>query len=174
MTPLPISSVKQSLSSYWLARTPRERRILAWGAGILALMLAYAMVWHPARQGVTRLESAMPRLRADLSVMHRQSAEIAALRQNASKPGLDAAGAVAAVQAAASKRGIERAIERVDTMGADRVRIVLKAVPFEAWVAWVDLLQRDHQLVIEAARTDSIERPGFAKVEMVLYLPHAR
>jgi len=169
-----LSSVTQPLSSYWQARSPRERRVLAWGAGVLALMLVYALVWHPARQGVTRLESAMPRLRADMNDMRRQSAEITTLRQTVSKARLDAAGARAALQASAGKRGIERAIERIDAMGSDRLRVVLSAVPFEPWVAWVDQLQREHQLVIEVARIDSIERPGLAKVEMVLYLPHAR
>ena len=173
MKPLPLASLTQALSAHWQARSPRERRVLAGGAGLLALLLAYALAWLPAQLGAARLESALPRLRADLTAMQRQSAEIAELRQTVSKVRLDSAGALAAVQASAGKRGISP-LDRVDAMGADRVRVVLNAVAFEPWVAWVNQLQREHQLVLEVARIDAIDRPGFAKVEMVLYLPNAR
>ena len=143
------------------------------GASVLAIMLAYALVWYPAQRGVAKLEAALPRLRMDLNVMQRQSTEIATWRQSAAKVKLDAAGALAAVQASAGKRGVG-SLDRVETMGSDRVRVVLSATAFEPWLALVDQLQREHQLVVDVARIDAIDRPGFAKVEMVLYLPNAR
>lgn len=165
--------MKESFFAYWNARSARERRVLAAGAVALALMLGYALLWRPARQGVTQLQNTLPQLRTDLNAMRAQGEEFARLRQAAPKSRLDAAGMRAAVQAAATKRGIERAIERTDMTGADRMRIVLGSVSFESWIGWVDSLQRDHQIVIEAARIDTLGRPGFAKVEMVLYLPNA-
>jgi general secretion pathway protein M len=143
------------------------------GAAVLALMLGYALVWYPAQRSVAKLEATLPRMRMDLNVMQRQSTEIARWRQSAAKAKLDVAGALAAVQATAAKRGLGT-LDRVETMGTDRVRVVLVAAAFEPWLAWVDQLQREHQLVIDVARIDAIERPGFAKIEMVLYLPNAR
>ncbi len=165
--------MKEFILAYWNARTQRERFVLAVGAVALALMLGYALLWYPARQGVTQLQNTLPQLRADLNAMRVQSEEFARLRQAAPKSRLDAAGMRTAVQATAAKRGIDRAIERMDMTGADRMRIVLGSVPFESWIGWVDSLQRDHQIVIEAARIDTLGRPGFAKVEVVLYLPNA-
>lgn len=165
--------MKQALLAHWNARAPRERRVLAAGAVALVLMLGYAFLWYPARQGVTQLQNTLPELRADLNAMRVQSEEFARLRQTAPKTRLDAAGMRAAVQASAAKRGIDRAIVRMDMAGADRMRIVLGSVPFESWIGWVDSLQRDHQVVIEAARIDTLGQPGLAKVEMVLYLPNA-
>ena len=169
-----LASAMQPLLLQWQARTARERSVLAWGAVLLGLMLAYALLWYPARQGVARLESAMPRLRAELTAMRVQSAEIAGLRKTVAKSRLDAAGALAAIQASAGARGLGSALSKVETMGSDRVRVLLNVVQFDLWVAWADQLQREHQLVIETARIDAIERPGFAKVETVLYLPNAR
>ena len=165
--------MKEALLAQWNARTSRERRVLAAGAVALAVMLGYALLWHPARQGVAQLQTTLPQMRADLDVMRVQSEEFARLRQGAPRSRLDANGMRAAVQAAAAKRGIERAIERMDMTGADHMRIVLGSVPFESWIGWVESLQRDHQVVIEAARIDTLGRPGFAKIEMVLYLPNA-
>ena len=166
--------MKDAVIAAWNARTPRERQILVGGAIALALMLFYALVWHPAQRGVSTLESTLPRLRADLSAMRLQSGEFARLRQIAPKARLDAAGALGAIQASAGKRGLERAVEKVEVMGSDRLRVVLGAAPFAAWIEWVDALRREHQLTVEAVRVDAIDRPGFAKVEMILALPNVR
>ena len=165
--------MKEALLAQWNARTQRERRVLAAGAVALAVMLGYVLLWNPARQGVAQLQNTLPQLRADLNVMRVQSEEFTRLRKVAPKSRLDAAGMRAAVQAVAAKRGIDRAIERTDMTGTDRMRIVFGSVSFEAWIGWVDSLQRDHQIVIEAARVDTLGRPGFAKVELILYLPNA-
>ena len=165
--------MKEALLAQWNARTQRERRVLAAGAVALAVMLGYVLLWNPARQGVAQLQNTLPQLRADLNVMRVQSEEFTRLRKAAPKSRLDAAGMRAAVQAVAAKRGIDRAIERMDMTGTDRMRIVFGSVPFEAWIGWVDSLQRDHQIVIEATRIDTLGRPGFTKAELILYLPNA-
>lgn len=166
--------MKAAMLSAWNARTPRERQVLIAGSIALALMLFYALIWHPAQRGVAALEATLPRLRADLNAMRVQGGEFARLRQMAPKSRLDAAGAMAAVQASAGKRGMERAVQRIEVMGSDRLRVVLGAAPFASWIEWIDALRRDHQLVIEAVRVDAIEQPGLAKVEMILVLPNAR
>ena len=168
------SPALQPLAAYWQARTPRERRTLAIGGALLVLMLGYALVWNPARQGSARLAAGVPKLRADLMLVQRQGAEVQSLRQAAPKARLDAAGAIAALRAAAEARGIGRSLDRVEAMGSDRVRAVFNAVAFDAWIAWAEQIHRDHQLIVDVVRVDAIERPGFTKVEVVLAVPNAR
>ena len=53
-----------SLATAWNRRSPNERRALAFGAFVVAVILLVALVWLPLERARARLANDLPRLRA--------------------------------------------------------------------------------------------------------------
>ena len=55
------------LAQAWDERSPRERAAIAWGAALLLIALAIAVVWLPLERTRTRLAAELPALRGSLA-----------------------------------------------------------------------------------------------------------
>ncbi|MBU6504982.1 MAG: type II secretion system protein M, partial [Betaproteobacteria bacterium] len=60
----------------WQVRTPRERLVLGLLGALLAVMVAYALLWRPAQTHVAQLERELPELRADFARMQAMAGEL--------------------------------------------------------------------------------------------------
>jgi type II secretory pathway component PulM len=66
-----------TFTNYWKQRAPRERAILATGAGVLVVALVYSTVYAPIAAERARLSKSLPELRSDAA---RFSRDIAAVK----------------------------------------------------------------------------------------------
>jgi type II secretory pathway component PulM len=55
------------LATAWRQRSAGERRALAWGAGLVALLLVVTFVWLPLERSRQRLAVELPLLRASIA-----------------------------------------------------------------------------------------------------------
>lgn len=94
-----------ALPAWWRERTPRERAVLGAGLAGIVVLAGYAFVWQPAADGIRRVESDLPGLRA-------QTANVLAMADEAKR--LRAAGGQSIAltperRVAAVRRSLERA-----------------------------------------------------------------
>ena len=144
--------MKPAAASFWDARTPRERRILAVGGGLLLLVLCWLLLIEPALQGREQWKKALPALRADYAQMQSLS------QQAASAPAPSAA--APAPDRAAIERGLADHGMKAQSLNVseDGVRVTLTDVSFSALTDWMQQVQRDAQLVVDVAGITARDR----------------
>lgn len=150
-----------ALATWWGSRTARERGVLR--AGAIALVLALAAVaWIEAERSRTRLAAELPRLRASISALERDAAEVDRLRTlPAAQPG--AASPLAAL--ATNGGGLPGA--QVAVLDDRRVQVTGADVAFGRLLEWLRNAQATHGMRVESARLDAIA-PGRVRAELLL------
>jgi general secretion pathway protein M len=137
------------LRAWWLGLARRERVMTAAAASLVILALLYLVALEPAWKARQRLDTELPRLRA-------QAEEVNALAQEAKR--LTSRG-VAVESAGAAKAALEQALAQANLGGVSvaviddrRIAVSAKAVPVTQWLAWAEESARESRLRIAAVR----------------------
>jgi general secretion pathway protein M len=161
-----------SAAAWWQGREPRERRVLAIGAVLVAVMLAWALVWKPLQDSRAALVEGNARLAADLAGMR-----AAAVRLQGSATPADAARAragqslLALADAGVREIGLGGSLKRIEPDGERRVRLRLEAVPFDPLAGWLQRLDREHGIVVAELAANATDYVGQVDVQLVLEDP---
>lgn len=148
-------------SSWFAARTSRERMLIAVAAGMLLAILGYSWLWKPlhlSRQAavaeIDRLEDAMARVRV--------AGVTAGSAAPTTRPPVPAATVVAT-----TAPGFGLTIQRIEPDGA-RTSVVFESVSFEPLLHWLALLEADHGLRVVAVEMDRRPEPGIVSARVTL------
>lgn len=157
-------TLRSSLQDFWQARSPRERRVLAGGFGLIVLVGAYALLWRPMLTDLARMEEQLPRLRAQAAQVARAGDEITRLRAQAPAGALDPAQLSALISRTAATHGLQGRVATLDK-GRIRVSVSLDRAQFNAWMNWVDELHRGHRVVLASSKVSALDAPGIIRAE---------
>ena len=69
------------------------------------------------------------------------------------------------LRASAAQLPFGSALERIDALPDGKVRVQAASVPFGAWLAWVESLQRQHGVRVAVIRMNALEQPGLVRVD---------
>jgi len=155
----------------WLAaRSPRDRAVLFAGVGAIALMLAWAYVWHPLGQSRERLAAQVATARTDLAWMRGASAEVQRLRSTATGSTLDRAGKslLALADSSARDAGLGTALTRIEPVNETRVNVWLERASFDQVATWLESLAQRYGIVADEMSADRVEGVGLANVRVTL------
>jgi general secretion pathway protein M len=133
----------ERLLAWWRLLQPRERKMLGLGGGAAALALLFLLAIEPAWVGSRRLGAELPGLRSQLAQIESLAAEA---RQLA---GRSAQAVDSPQQLKAQLEGSLKAGGLPDvtvTVAGELLDLRFKAVPFEAWLAWLDSALRETRL----------------------------
>lgn len=164
-------SLMQKLRSSWAACSARERMFLAAGAAVLAGIVVVGMVWLPAVEALSRIESRLPGLRAQVEEMRSRKSEVARLKAIPMPAPMDAGQLRTAIQESAQARGVELAEGAVESLGNGEVRLKLSGVWFDAWVGWLGEMQATRRIHVDSCKVEALADPGRVRVEAVLRQP---
>jgi general secretion pathway protein M len=156
------------LKLFWQARTTRERMTLLVGGGLLLVALLYAFVWQPISRERQKLHVALPELRAKAAQMKLDAQEIQRLK------GATTAGAQnirGAIEQSAQASGMRDKLTSTDVLDKSRARVTLSDVPFDQFLAWLDRLQQDGHVRLEAGQVEALPQTGHVKVQATFTLP---
>lgn len=140
----PTRRALQTLQATWLAREPRERRLVLLAAWLVGLFLLWTVALHPAWRTVRDAPQRLDRLDAQLQVMQTLAADASDLR---SLTPLSRTQAGVALRAASERLGSrarlteqgERAVLSLDGVPADELRSWLAEVRASARARAVDV-----------------------------------
>lgn len=159
--------MKNSLNVFWQARNDREKKVLIVCGFILLAGFLYAYVWQPGEQARTRLREILPQLSAKAARMREQANEIRMLRKSA--PTQDAnASLKSEIEASASRHKLHDRISALTLDNAGKAHLSLDTVSFDAWIRWLDALQRENHLRLQASHIQTLSDPGMVKVNATL------
>ena len=164
------------LRALWHSRQPRERRFLTLLAAVVGCALLAQGLWsaHAAR---ARLQRQLPQLRQQAEVLQRQAGEVRQLlAQPVGSAVPEGAPLLAAANLAARSAGLTLAPTQLQLEGPRQVRVRAN-LPFDRWLEWLTLLQRDARLRLVQCRVDGAEAPaganppGVVRIDALFALP---
>jgi general secretion pathway protein M len=161
------------IAEWWQKQSERDRRMLAVGAVLIALLLAWAFVWYPLARARAQLESRVEHERVDLAWMLQSDAELQALRAKGARGKVDRQGKslFALADVTARGAGLATALKRVEPTGPRSVRASFEAADFDALIGWIDVLARDYAVQTTDFSADRVEAIGTVNARVVLEEP---
>jgi general secretion pathway protein M len=144
--------------AFWRSRSLRERRILAWGAGLAGALLFVALVWLPLARAHARIEAELPQLRASVAALERQAGEVQRLR------------GIPVLASSATPAGSMPALPgaKVSIPSPGRVHIVTDDVAFAALLDWLAAVQGAQGLHVESAHLEALPTTGRVRADLTL------
>jgi general secretion pathway protein M len=151
------AELAQTWAGFWYQRTDREKALLTWGGGVLAVVIAWSVLWAPAQEGRARLRESLPTLQRQLAQMTAQANE--ARQLSAAAQGVAPTGGALkdALTASLSDHGL--AATQVQVMG-NAVQVQMKNASFPVWTAWVDDVRRQFKVQVSEAHVTALKEDG--------------
>lgn len=128
--------------NWFQARTPREQRILAGSAAVLAALLLYLLAWEPLTEREAQLASRVDQQRSQLAWMQAATAELRGLAPASSAGQGDDSSLLSLIDRTASEAGLAASVKRLAPEGDHEVRVWLGNAPYIATVRWLENLAR--------------------------------
>ena len=152
------------LPAAWTRRSERERRLLAAGAGLAALLLFVALVAIPLERARARLGREVPELRAAVQALQKDAAEARRLR--ALPPaGTGPAASLAAIAAGSLTPPPGARLVLAD---ARHVKLTGEDVAFGALIEWLATSAAAQGLRVERARIEALATAGRVRADLTL------
>src|SRR5437762_1033683 len=150
-----------AFASQWDRASPRERRLAIAAAAVVAVALAWGLLWQPLKSDIERTREERTRISTLLALTRMSYDEGAGLVR--ASPKIVAVNPRDAVARAFADRGLR--IAGIDVRD-NRVHVVLPEVRFDALVAALDALARDDGLrPVETSLTARVD-PGTLRAEL--------
>jgi general secretion pathway protein M len=151
------AELAQTWAGFWDQRTEREKNILAWGGGVLAVVIAWSVLWAPAQEGRSHLRDTLPAMQRQLAQMTAQANE--ARQLSAAAQGVAPTGAALKDALTASLTDHGLAATQVQVIG-NAVQIQLKNASFPAWTNWVDDVRKQFKVQVLEAHATALKEDG--------------
>lgn len=158
------------IRAWWQALAGNERRMLAFGGLAAALLLGWALLWHPLARRQAELRQEVDNQRRDLAYVRLGAAEVAQLRMLGTRSRGDREGKslLALADATARAAGLEGALKRVEPVGARSVRVSFEAVNFDALVQWIESLSKTFAVQASDFSADRADGIGLVNARVIL------
>jgi general secretion pathway protein M len=151
------AELAQTWAGFWDQRTEREKNLLTWGGGVLAVVVAWSVLWAPAQEGRSHLRESLPSLQRQLAQMTAQANEARAL--SAAAQGVAPTGGALKDALTASLNDHGLTATQVQVIG-NAVQIQMKNASFPAWTAWVDDARKQFKVQIAEAHVTALKDDG--------------
>jgi general secretion pathway protein M len=159
-------SRREGFAQWWQLRSPGERTLLASAAAVVAIAVAWLIVWEPLARDADRLTRQLAADRATLVDARRAADEIAGLAR--ASPSVAIADPRAALDAALTRQGLKSAATMIERIDNERIRLTFDTIAFDALTAFLDTLQREARLrAVELVATARVE-PGQVRADVTL------
>ena len=157
------------MKEWFLGLEPRERKLVAGGMAVLALLMLYVMVWEPVVGGYSTLRENVAAQKQTLAWMQESAVKVQSLRRasSGSSRGLAGRSLLAVVDQSARSDGLGSAIKRIEPDGTKGVKVWLEAVGFDPMILWLGKLTKTYRIETSII---SIEPQGAGRVDARLTL----
>ena len=158
------------IRAWWTQLALREQRTVAAGAIAVALMLGWALFWHPLSVKRAELRETVDTQRRDLAYVRVAAAEVERLRTAGTHSRADRQGRslLALADATARAGGLEGALRRVEPVGATSVRVSFEFASFDALIGWIETLTRDYGIEATDFSADRADGVGLVNARVTL------
>ncbi|MEE4376254.1 MAG: type II secretion system protein GspM [Candidatus Competibacteraceae bacterium] len=160
------------MNAWWQQLSLRERCLIGGGAGLLGVLLGYALLWLPLQDELNGLRETVAVQRTDLAWMRQAAGQIQRLEREAttgrSQTSQQARSLLIVVDQAAKAAGLETAIKQIEPQGNDQLRIQLEQVGFDQLISWLGALRQQHAITTVNGVLDRQAGNGLVNARLIL------
>lgn len=153
-----------ALHDFWSTRSERERRVIFLGALAVIAVIVVLYILLPLHTQRKQLRTNLPKLRAEAVALERAAEEAKELK-TATVAATSPAGRQS-FEDAASINGLAPTSYQIVSASSDRTAVRITQAPFDRLLAWIDTLQTNHRVRVEAARLQAQSAPGTVSGEI--------
>lgn len=154
------------MKAWWNGLQARERQLLLIGAGMLAALAYWLLLWQPLVAARERSRAAVTTLQQATTEASAQVSAILASRKLAGPRPVRSLFAL--IDSSAREAGLMSAQTRIEPLGEDRVRVSMDGVSFDQLAAWLEGLDRTEGVDINEWSVDRALVPGVVNASMTL------
>lgn len=151
---------------WWNSLQLRERRLLMAGAGLMAALAYWVLLWQPLVAAREQSRAAVVSLQQATALARTQVTAILASRTLAAPRPVRSLFAL--IDSSARDAGLMSAQTRIEPLGEDRVRVSMDGVNFDQLAAWLENLDRSEGVDISEWSVDRALVPGVVNASMTL------
>jgi general secretion pathway protein M len=156
----------ETLVQRWQQLQSRERRLVGFGAVVLAVLLLYLMAFEPAWVGRQRIGAELPKLRAQLAQMDALALE--ARRLSGTAASSDTPQQLRAqLEQSIAAAGLQGNVAQM-TQSGELIDLRFKGVPFGDWLGWFDTALRETRLRTVDVAVSRESAPGVVSARLTL------
>lgn len=151
------------MKDWWLAQSPRDRRILAIGGLFVVVAVFYSFLWEPLQARNAKYHQQIQEQRQLLQWMQERGAEAKRLMTRSPTPGAKPkreGSLLSLVDRLAKKAGLGDGLKRVEPVGKTGVRVWIEDVEFSRLINWLNTLSSQHGAEADNAVIDRGDMPG--------------
>lgn len=159
------------MSAWWSRLGPRDRAALGIGAVVVALVLAWVLVWEPLAGSRATLAGQAVRAEADLAWMRGTAGTLRNLRQGGQADVFERGGQslLALADATARAAGLGAALKRVEPVpNSARVNVWFEAANFDQLSGWLEDLARRFGVSVDELSVDRLPGVGLVSARVTL------
>lgn len=158
------------IAAWWNGLAARERRMLTIGAALTAVLLGWALVWHPLASRRVELQNDLDNQRNELAYVRAGAGEIERQRATGARAGGQRAGKslLALADATARSGGLGNALKRVEPAGAKSVKVSFESARFDALVTWIEGLSAAYGVEAVDLSADRADGIGLVNARVTL------
>jgi general secretion pathway protein M len=152
--------------AWWSSLAERERRVLAGGGLVLALVILYLGAWKPL--AATRHERQVELQAARALATQLEQLATVAPRGTAGPAAGAGQSLLAIVDQSRKASAVDKPPSRLQPEGDDTVRLWLEDVPFDALVRWLGDLHARYGVRVDSADIERESGPGLVSARLTL------
>ena len=158
-----------AVQQWWQGLQPRERQLLGVGGAVLAVALAWVMIWEPIASGKEERRQQLENQRGFLSELREMRNEARSLRARADDQGaLSQGDLLSLANSTANQQGLGGALQRTQPQGEDRVQVWFEQASFDDIASWLAHLGSEHGVRIHNVSVDRQREPGRVNARIAL------
>jgi general secretion pathway protein M len=156
----------ETLINWFEAQTPRDQRLAAGTAVVLAVLLILA-IFVPLDTSVARAQARVQHKESDLAWMQSVAPRLAAAGAAVTAP-TSQRSLIVVIDSSARESGLGAALNSSEPSGPGALRVRLDKAPFDTLVAWLARLSQQNGIRVESATIDAAGPPGLVNAGLVL------
>ena len=156
------------LRAWYGGLQPREQRMVAVGAVVVAVLILVLGILLPLQSAVSNAARRNDGKREDLAWMQANAAEVRA--SDSRLPAVTGEAPVVIVDRAGREAGLTDALRGTQPNGTG-VRVQLEGAPFDAVVLWIATLDERYGLALESITVDRTAKPGLVNASITFSQP---
>jgi len=145
----------------------RDKRYLAVGGLLLALILGYFVAYEPLSVESRRLHAGLMRQSSDLQWMRQALVTLASCPAHRQTPETGKA-LLVVVDRTIRDAGLKQQLKRVQPDGDDRLRLWFEHASFASLAQWLDSLEKKQGIVVDSANVDRQQEAGVVSAKVGL------
>jgi general secretion pathway protein M len=158
----------QPVRTWFAGLQPREQLIVRAGAIAVPALIFGALILM-MHGWVSETSVRVEKKHEDLAWMRMVSGELrAAGPVDPAASGASAGSLITLVDQSAQQTGLGTSVTGSQPNGTGGLRVTMENAPFDTLVAWIAMLERQHQVTIESAEVNRTGKPGVVNAAVVL------